>query len=154
MDHNDQLRGYYHVRLKCRKYYKYLFWFLFDVAITNSFILCCSHTDKRMDSIKDFRVTLAKELIGDYYSRKRPGRPSALPPPRRFCQTHFPTQGDDSPHRCHYCHHYRQQRHRTVWYCRDCRVYLPHREGRRLLPTVSYTPRTNILITYMQRHQA
>jgi hypothetical protein len=29
VDYNDQLRGYYHVRLKCRKYYKYIFWFLF-----------------------------------------------------------------------------------------------------------------------------
>ena len=27
VDYNDQLRGYYHVRLKCRKYYKYIFWF-------------------------------------------------------------------------------------------------------------------------------
>ena len=25
VDHNDQLRSYYHVRLKCRKYYKYIF---------------------------------------------------------------------------------------------------------------------------------
>ncbi len=27
VDHSDQLRGYYHVRLKCRKLYKYVFWF-------------------------------------------------------------------------------------------------------------------------------
>ena len=38
VDHNDQLRGYYHVRLKCRKYYKYVFWFLFDVAVINNYI--------------------------------------------------------------------------------------------------------------------
>ena len=25
---NDQLNGYYHVKLKCRKYYKYIFWWL------------------------------------------------------------------------------------------------------------------------------
>ena len=25
VDNNDQLRGYYHVRLKCRKFYKYIF---------------------------------------------------------------------------------------------------------------------------------
>ena len=36
VDKNDQLREYYHVRLKSRKYYKYLFWMLFDVAITNA----------------------------------------------------------------------------------------------------------------------
>ena len=45
VDQNDQLRGYYNVRLKCRKYYKYIFWFLFDLAITNSYILTKRHTD-------------------------------------------------------------------------------------------------------------
>ncbi len=35
----DQDRGYYHVRMKCRKFYKYIINFLFDVTITNSFIL-------------------------------------------------------------------------------------------------------------------
>ena len=32
VDKNDQLRQYYHVRLKCRKFYRYLFWFLFEVC--------------------------------------------------------------------------------------------------------------------------
>ena len=35
VDRNDQLRGYYSVRMKCRKVYKYIFWFLLDVSITN-----------------------------------------------------------------------------------------------------------------------
>ena len=39
VDHNDQHRQYYHVRLKCQKHYKYVFWFLFNVAITNAYIL-------------------------------------------------------------------------------------------------------------------
>ena len=39
VDKRDQLRQYYRVRTRCRKYYKYIFWFLFDVAITNSYIL-------------------------------------------------------------------------------------------------------------------
>ena len=33
MTNNDELRGYYHVRLKCRKYYKYIFWFQFDLIV-------------------------------------------------------------------------------------------------------------------------
>ena len=126
VDHNDQLCGYYHVRLKCRKYYKYIFWFLFDLAITNSYILCRLHTDLQMDSLKSFRTVLAKELIDDYSSRKRPGRPSALPPSRRFCQSHFPMRGADKVHRCHYCHKYRNERHETIWFCTDCRLFLCH----------------------------
>ena len=39
VDENVQLRGYYAVRTKSRKCYKYIFWFLFDMAIINSFIL-------------------------------------------------------------------------------------------------------------------
>ena len=39
VDRGDLLRGYYHVRLKSRKVYKYIANFLFDVSITNAFIL-------------------------------------------------------------------------------------------------------------------
>ena len=39
IDEGDQLSGYYHVHLKCTKNYKYIFWFMFDVSVTNSFIL-------------------------------------------------------------------------------------------------------------------
>ena len=39
VDRGDQLRSYYHVRLKSRKFYKYVFWFLFDVVVMNSYIL-------------------------------------------------------------------------------------------------------------------
>ena len=35
----DQLCHYYRLRLKCTKNYKYLFWFIVDIAITNAFIL-------------------------------------------------------------------------------------------------------------------
>ena len=38
VDKGDQLRQYYRVRTKCTKHYKYIFWFMFDVAITNAFI--------------------------------------------------------------------------------------------------------------------
>ena len=39
VNRNDQLRGYYHVQYKGRKSYKYVFWFLLDLAITNAYIL-------------------------------------------------------------------------------------------------------------------
>ena len=125
VDQNDQLRGYYNVRLKCRKYYKYIFWFLFDLAITNSYILTKRHTDLNFSTLKSFRTTLARELRGkDYCSRKRPGR-HALHPSKRFCQQHFPTR-QSKYHRCHYCYKYKKERHETGWYCNDCGLYLCH----------------------------
>ena len=39
VDRNYQLHSYYHVRHKSRKHYKYIFWFLFDLPITNTYIL-------------------------------------------------------------------------------------------------------------------
>ena len=76
VNRNDQLRGYYHVRLKCHKYYKYIFWCLFDVTITNMFLLCRDYTNFPYNTTKEFRVDLAKELIGNYDSRERLGRTS------------------------------------------------------------------------------
>ena len=55
VDNNNQLRWYYHVRLKCRKFYKHIFWFLFDVAIVNSFILCKHFTHLGITDLKSFR---------------------------------------------------------------------------------------------------
>ena len=126
VDKGDQLRGYYHVRLKCRKYYKYIFWFLFDLIVTNSFILSRDYTDLPFKSVKEFRIALAKELIGEYMSRKRPGRLSNTPAPRRFCQAHFPVRGAEKAHRCHHCHKNKGERHETVWHCDECGVFLCH----------------------------
>ena len=129
VDRNDQLRGYYHVRLKCRKFYKYIFWFLFDVAVTNSYILFRQYVESPESSISDlktFRVELARNLIADYCSRKRPGRPSHSAPVKRFCQSLFPVRGAEKGRRCYYCSTYNHVRHETVWYCRDCDHFLYH----------------------------
>ena len=90
VDNNDQLCGYYHVRLNCPKYHKYIFWFMFDLVVTNCFILCRDFTDLPYKSVMEFQVVLAKELIGSYSSRKQPGRPRHTSAARRFCQAHFP----------------------------------------------------------------
>ena len=74
VDLGDQLRGYYHVRLKCMKNYKYIFWFMFDVAITNAHILQSYDVSTAGASdLKRFRMKLAEQLIGTYMSRKRAG---------------------------------------------------------------------------------
>ncbi len=52
--------------------YKYIINFLFDVTITNSFILYNISHDRKMKSLK-FWEMLALELIGNYCTRKRAG---------------------------------------------------------------------------------
>ena len=124
VDHGDQLRGSYHIRLKCRKNYKYIFGFLFDAAITNAYILHSRfdvRSDKPMDH-KSFRLRLAEQLIGDYKSRKRAGRPRKRPHPSNTCTAtpiHLPSHG---PSKRVYCKQNRAppRRKETVWFCNAC----------------------------------
>ena len=74
IDEGDQLRGYYQVRLKCTKNYKYVFWLVCDVSVTNSFILTKFNvTAGTPMTLKLFRVKFAEQLIGNYCGRKRTG---------------------------------------------------------------------------------
>ena len=72
VDRNDQLREYYHVRLKSHKYYKYLFWIVFDIAITNTFVLAKANPimKDKTKSMKAHRTALAQQLLVGYCSRK------------------------------------------------------------------------------------
>ena len=133
VDRNEQLRQYYHVRLRGRKYYKYIFWFILDVSISNSYILFSNYTNdnspRRLKCLKEFRLQLAKELIADYCSRKRPGRG-----PSERCNLplrHFPMKNKTATNRasrCFYCSHIREPSRcrETVWYCGDCKLHLCH----------------------------
>ena len=131
VDRGDQLRGYYSCRAKSRKFYKYIFTFLLDVAITNAFILMKHYTrSSTFANIKAFRIQLAKELIGDYSSRRRRGRGGGII--RSLPYRHFPIRqhDDNNPHRhqrrkCA-LHSASKVRAETTWYCRECGVWLCH----------------------------
>ena len=127
----DQLRGYYSCCTKSRKLYKYIFYFLYDVVITNAFIFYKHYSPHpALSNIKEFRLRLAVELIGDYCSRRRPGRVSSsiVPLPLQ----HFPVKGDSDSQslkkkrgRCAHCSK-SHQRTDTTWFCQDCNVWLCH----------------------------
>ena len=69
VDRADQLCGYNHCRSKSRNFYKYIFFFLFDVAITNAFILMKNFASScPFKDFKSFRLQLTKDLIGEYCS--------------------------------------------------------------------------------------
>ena len=132
VDRNDQLRGYYSVRLKGRKYYKYMWWFIFDVAVTNCYILTRHHTNSTTKTVKDFKTNLAKELIGEFNNRKRRGRPPStrsslsLSCTSSFSTDHFPKRSEKRK-RCYYCYHYHQrERHESHWYCTTCDKHFCH----------------------------
>ena len=137
MDRGDQLRHYYQLRLKSRKVYKYIFWFLVDVSIANTFVLHQNNTSTStsLSPFKAFRLELAKGLIGDYNRRKRaaPTAAPVVPRPRRPTSlAHFPlrrpTGNKKGIARCWYSSHIRRPplRRETMWYCGECDLYLCH----------------------------
>lgn len=122
VDLGDQYRHYYQVRMKSHKFYKYIFWFLFEVCILNSYILHrYSPCIGRNLTYLDYRVELAQQLIGSYCSRKRLGRPpsSSIPPPKHMNVAHFPAKTTNG--RCFHC-----KEGRTVWHCSQCDKRLCH----------------------------
>ena len=118
----DQYRKYYQVQMKSRKSYRYIFWFLFEISVLNSFVLHrYSPCTSKILNYLDFRVQLAKELIGNYCSRKTVGRPlsTGVAAPKRITTLHFPSKTKRG--RCQYC-----KKRFTVWFCSDCDRRLCH----------------------------
>ena len=129
VDRNDQLRQYYMVPTKCRKFYKYIFWFLFESSITNAYILHSNYSGAQKMSLKEFRLDLAKGLIGDFYSKKRHNRHPA--PPTNLTLLHFPMKHHDDTgkalrRRCWYCWSHSKKRNDTPWYCHECQHHFCH----------------------------
>lgn len=79
VDSNNQHRQYYAVPTKCHKFYRYIFWFLFEVAVTNSYILHSNYSTAQQQPLKEYRLELAKGLIGDFYNKRRHSRHPAPP---------------------------------------------------------------------------
>ena len=149
VDRGDQLRGYYRYQLKTRKFYRYIFFFLCEVAITNAYALF-KQKYSTTKNLKEFRLHLAKQLIGDYCSRRRPGRVSCVI--RTLPFRHFPIQlPRDKPSqrkrgRCAHCFTTHKKRSDTQWFCRECSVWLCHTGGERdcfLLWHKKHLPREN-----------
>ena len=123
VDRGDQYRKYYHVRVKSRKSYKYIYWFLFEICVLNSFILsryspCTTSTH----TFLSFRKQLAHELIGNYNSRRRHVISRTVIHHHLVVNTqHFPARAPTrrvcKRHRC---------TKQTFWYCSTCDKHLCH----------------------------
>lgn len=82
VDMGDQLKGYYECCKHSRKFYEYIYHFIFDVTTTNCYILMKHFCREVKMNMKEFRLKFATQLINNYCCRCRPGRrPSMVPPP-------------------------------------------------------------------------
>ena len=70
VDRSDQLQSYYSVCRPSKKWYKYLFWFIFDPSLVNSFIIFKENVHRRgRRTLVNFRFALAKPPIAGFLSR-------------------------------------------------------------------------------------
>ena len=82
VDLADQLRSYYKVGRPCKKWWRYIFWFLLDVTLVNAWVIFQASTHnppmrRNYDQLA-FRVELAELLRAGFTSRKHvKGRRSA-----------------------------------------------------------------------------
>ena len=80
VDRADQLRSTYSISRKATKWWKYLFWFLIDIAICSSFVLMKesknhqmkTKTGRKKDKKQlDFTQKLAHQLLGTYRGKRK-----------------------------------------------------------------------------------
>jgi len=71
VDRSDQQRTMYSVSRRSKRSWLRIFFFLLDTALVNAYALYASvHPDNALSRL-DFRVQLARALLGNYTSRKR-----------------------------------------------------------------------------------
>ncbi|KAG8230671.1 hypothetical protein J437_LFUL010485 [Ladona fulva] len=112
VDRADQFRSYYGFGRTTKKWWKYLFAFVVNTAI------------------KDFRVALYKQMIGNFTSRKISGRKRTLPFASSSTKyNHLLIKMDGRKKACAYCSHKKRRTPtgtciETSWQCRSCDLLL------------------------------
>ncbi|CAG5005368.1 unnamed protein product [Parnassius apollo] len=71
VDHFDHIKGTYSVGRRSKRWWLRIFYFLFDACITNAFLLYSANANSATLTNLEFRVALARGLIGGFSSRKR-----------------------------------------------------------------------------------
>ncbi|KAF2888882.1 hypothetical protein ILUMI_17291 [Ignelater luminosus] len=131
VDRVDQhLADYTLPRKRGKKYYKKIFFHLFDLALWNSFVLY-SKTGGAETAL-EYRMDIVKLIMEKYHHSEfcsATGRPSVIPTPPRLTGRHFPeyipgTEKKNNPtRRCAMCARVRDGRGKKIR--RESRYYCP-----------------------------
>ena len=123
------MRSYYPIPVAGKKWWIRIFFDIVDRAIYNAYILYQESPFHVQQSFKEFRIKLAKQLTGNFTSRKRMGRPSQGPLPKRYKEKHFPEllplseKGRRKERRCKVCYE-KGNRKQTIYFCPSCDIGL------------------------------
>jgi hypothetical protein len=133
VDRHDQLRMN-HSMGKCgKKWWKYLFWFLLNYAIVNSYIIYSKattrQTRKRRFRHVDFRLELVNGLIGGYAKRKQSVGGDQLSCNRVLVSNenidhHTNVRLEGRRTTCKYHMRIHNKRRETVYGCAICNIHL------------------------------
>lgn len=127
VDRSDQIRSLYSTYRKSKRWWLYLFWYLFDVCLSNAFIMMKESVNHQMLSrngrpvtrtVIDFKKNLAKQLIGDFRVQRKRHLPQSTDP---HGTAHFIRAGTKG--RCRHCSK-RNIRKEPRWICSSCNVNL------------------------------
>lgn len=120
VDRNNQLSAKTPVGRPAKKWWKYIFFFVINLCITNAFIVYKESSVRPREkkyTLLDFRVDVAKELIGQFSRRKRH---SCVPQPD---QSHRLVRIVGAKRRCRWCSK-QQIRRETVYGFNSCNIHL------------------------------
>ena len=128
VDKADQYRMQYTTARKSKKWWRYIFWFLFDVAACNAFHLMRGSPNHRLQSRRgrpqkrrqlDFRMSLAEQLVAGYRGSRKRAVPTNID---AAGNQHWPMKSE-KPGRCRMC--LREGiRHEVRLSCTQCKVHL------------------------------
>lgn len=131
VDRADQLKSYYEISRKSKKFWHRLFFHFLDLVTVNSFILFNVrqlHLGGTGMNLKDFRLAVVAGLLGASQPTPRGRRTNpkqiskfkkTIPLEKRFDQAmHMPVR--DKSRRCTYCST-KNNPHRTKWACSTCK---------------------------------
>lgn len=131
VDRFDMMKSLYEVDRKSHKWWHRIFFYFVDAAVCNAFILYQQRCYCKSLTLKQFRMSVSRGLIGIVEPTKR-GRPSSERPPSNFKKVvpyevrygnavHMPERSTSLP--CAKCSTLKDV-HRTIWKCSTCQVGL------------------------------
>ena len=103
-DRADQLHSFYFAGYSSRKWYRYIFWFLFNLSVCNGFILKANYRadqGKQKRPMISFRLDLAKQLIDGKRKRKQRSQETPHHPVAR--EEHISVHVDGRKRKCVQC---------------------------------------------------
>lgn len=131
VDRFDMLKSLYEIDRKSHKWWHRIFFYLVDACVVNALILFHLRSHSKSLTLKIFRLSVARGLIGVLEPTKR-GRSSldktinhfkrVIPPEVRYDRcAHMPVR--TTSRRCAHCST-TSEVHRTIWKCQTCDVGL------------------------------